>query len=345
MRPDPPGSPASNPRWPRRRRLFVTATLAGALAAVWLAGGIHAHAEITVSVDGFPQTLKTRARTVSEALLTAGVSLDPRDSVEPDRDAPVTGGMTIQVRRARAMRLSLDGRDLQLRTTASTVGEALALSRLVIRPGDRLTPGSDEPVVDGLRVTVTRVVRSYRHHGEPIPLSTVRIDDMSMDLGQEVVDKPGEDGLLQRLLLLTYEDGRQVSAEELSNEVLREPTTRVVRVGTAGSIVRDSQTIRFLKRMDVTATAYEPGPISCGAYSDGYTALGLRATRGIIAVDPTVIPFWTKVYVDGYGFAVAGDRGSAIIGDRIDVCYDTYAEAMAWGVRRVRLYILELPGT
>jgi len=327
------------------RRLFVTVMLAVAVLTVWLAGGTHARCEVTVSVDGLSQTFKTSAQTVGQALKAAGVSLDLRDRVEPKPETPVTAGMIIEVTRARALSLAIGGREIWLRTTAPTVGEALAGSRLAVHPDDRVEPGSDEPVVNGLRVVVTRIVRSFRHHADPIPFETVRREDMTMDLGKVVVAQPGANGLLERLLLITYEDGRQVSIEELSKEVAREPITQIERVGTAGTIVRDGQTIRFLKRMDVTATAYEPGPISCGAYADGYTALGLRATRGIIAVDPTVIPFWTRVYVDGYGFAVAGDSGSAIRGNRIDVCFDTYAEAMNWGVKRVRVYILELPGT
>ena len=71
--------------------------------------------------------------------------------------------------------------------------------------------------------------------------------------------------------------------------------------------------------------------------------IGLKAGPGIIAVDPRVIPMRTKVYVEGYGYAIAGDVGSAIKGNRIDVCFNTVREALNFGRRRVRIYILENP--
>ena len=88
------------------------------------------------------------------------------------------------------------------------------------------------------------------------------------------------------------------------------------------------------------ATAYEPGPRSCGRYANGFTATGVKATKGVAAVDDRVIPMGTRLYIPGYGFAVAADRGSAIKGQRIDLCFDTYSEAMRWGRRKVQVYVL-----
>ena len=66
----------------------------------------------------------------------------------------------------------------------------------------------------------------------------------------------------------------------------------------------------------------------------------MRATKGVVAVDTRVIPMGTRLYIPGYGFAIAADRGSAIKGLRIDLCFDTYAEARRFGSRRVDVYIL-----
>jgi 3D (Asp-Asp-Asp) domain-containing protein len=57
-------------------------------------------------------------------------------------------------------------------------------------------------------------------------------------------------------------------------------------------------------------------------------------------VDPAVIPLGTRLYIPGYGFAVAADVGGAIVGDRIDLCYDDAQQAIDWGVRDVTVYIL-----
>ena len=59
-----------------------------------------------------------------------------------------------------------------------------------------------------------------------------------------------------------------------------------------------------------------------------------------IAVDPSVIPLGTKVYVEGYGYAIAADTGGAIKGNRVDLFFNTEAEASNWGVRNLDVYIL-----
>ncbi len=85
------------------------------------------------------------------------------------------------------------------------------------------------------------------------------------------------------------------------------------------------------------ATAYSPQEPGL----DDHTASGIPARYGVVAVDPTVIPLGTRLLVEGYGEAIAGDTGSAIKGLRIDLCFDTLAECEAYGVRMVRVTVLE----
>lgn len=94
------------------------------------------------------------------------------------------------------------------------------------------------------------------------------------------------------------------------------------------------------KEMVMTATAYTAYCTGCS----GTTAYGinLRANpnQKVIAVDPRVIPLGTKVWVEGYGEAIAGDTGGAIKGNKIDVFIPSYDNAMAWGVKTVKLKVL-----
>lgn len=85
--------------------------------------------------------------------------------------------------------------------------------------------------------------------------------------------------------------------------------------------------------------------IATGYSIDGYTSSGGKTVRNpggysTIAVDPRVIPMGTKVYIEGYGYAVATDTGGAIIGNRIDLFFPTEAEANAWGIRSVKVTII-----
>ncbi len=89
----------------------------------------------------------------------------------------------------------------------------------------------------------------------------------------------------------------------------------------------------------VSATAYSAYDSGCGHY----TASGTLLRHGVIAVDPSFIPLGTRVYIPGYGEAVAEDTGGAIVGNIIDVAFDTHEEALAFGRQDLEIYILEYP--
>lgn len=96
-----------------------------------------------------------------------------------------------------------------------------------------------------------------------------------------------------------------------------------------------------LKEFTVNASAYTA---SCNGCS-GITSTGINLKRNpdakVIAVDPTVIPLGTKVYVEGYGYAIAGDIGGSIKGNKIDLFFPTKAEAYKWGRKSVKIKILK----
>lgn len=92
----------------------------------------------------------------------------------------------------------------------------------------------------------------------------------------------------------------------------------------------------YQQRIVMEATAYtadDPG-------SSGYTAGGHRLERGLVSVDPDIIPLGTKLYIEGYGYAVADDTGGAIVGNRIDLAMDSTGEALDFGRRDVVVYVL-----
>lgn len=88
--------------------------------------------------------------------------------------------------------------------------------------------------------------------------------------------------------------------------------------------------------LSMEATAYLPSD----GNGDGLTAMGIPATYGVVAVDPYVIPLGTRLYIPGYGEAIAADTGGAIYGYRIDLCMESYSEAINFGRRNVTVYIL-----
>ncbi len=121
------------------------------------------------------------------------------------------------------------------------------------------------------------------------------------------------------------------NAETVSNVEIVEERPRENMIETSRGMVRYTDVI------DMEATAYLPTDGS----PTGTTAIGIPATYGIVAVDPRVIPLGTRVYIPGYGEALAADTGGAIKGYKIDLCMESYSQAMRFGRRGVTVYILE----
>jgi len=111
---------------------------------------------------------------------------------------------------------------------------------------------------------------------------------------------------------------------------------------TSGSTVSrsGSSSSQSGKVITMVATAYD-GCYECNKPYYGYPSyIGLPLARGIVAVDPRVIPMGTKLYVEGYGNAIAADQGNAIKGNRIDLYFDTHQQALNYGMKTVKVTIL-----
>ena len=115
---------------------------------------------------------------------------------------------------------------------------------------------------------------------------------------------------------------------------LEKMETRYGGHGTALS--HDGVPNKYSRVLTMQASAYssqDPG-------NGNYTATGSRLKKGIVSVDPRLIPLGTRLYVEGYGYGVADDVGGAIKGHRIDLAYDSRSEALQFGRQTVKVYVL-----
>ncbi|SDE61906.1 3D domain-containing protein [Sporomusa acidovorans] len=95
----------------------------------------------------------------------------------------------------------------------------------------------------------------------------------------------------------------------------------------------------YRKILDMTATAYAPGYRDNGSWNN-LTYVGGKVKKGVVAVDPAIIPMGTKLWIEGYGEALAEDQGSAIKGNRIDLAFNTRQEALNYGIQNIKVYVL-----
>ena len=141
---------------------------------------------------------------------------------------------------------------------------------------------------------------------------------------------------------MTLENGKEISRVVLSEKKLKDKQDKVVAVGTKPQPIQvASRGIDNGREIYVTSTAYTA---SCNGCS-GTTATGVNLLANpnakVIAVDPRVIPLGSKVYVEGYGYAIASDTGGAIKGNKIDVFFPSKTDAYRWGRQTVKIKILD----
>ncbi len=173
---------------------------------------------------------------------------------------------------------------------------------------------------------------------------TVHRFDAALNPGISRVVARGIPGVLEVDARYAQRDGGPVSRVVVWSSIVRPAHSRVVEDGIGYSPLaafeaRGVARMAFLARdaTEMIATAYTA---SCGG-CDGMTAIGRHAGHGIVAVDPRVIPLGTRLYIPGYGPAIAGDTGGAIVGHRIDLGFDTLRDAMLFGRRDVKVYRLK----
>lgn len=171
-----------------------------------------------------------------------------------------------------------------------------------------------------------------------LPSQVIYQFDRSVGKGRIVKARQGKEGFVKETFeIKTDENGRRISRNLLQTERV-EPVNTIYHMGRVGHTTSRSSFGRS-RVMTVDSTAYDPSA-GRGKNATFRTATGLRAKYGVIAVDRRVIPLNTFVFVEGYGFAIAADTGGAIKGNKIDVCFNTRAECIQWGRRKVKIHIL-----
>ena len=223
-----------------------------------------------------------------------------------------------------------------------TVGDVLREAGIALKPQDVVVPGISTPVTEGMEIDLGQVERRTRDYQHKIAYPTHTDYTDTLNTGEIIDVEAGKDGLEELQTESFYLNGEEAFEKVLSSKVLVPAKEARVLEGTAlkQKMYPMSKRMRVAKTLTLEATAYYPGPEDTWPYATGTTASGLKAGYGIAAVDTRLIPLKTPLYIEGYGFALAADRGGAIKGYKIDLCYDTYQEALQFGRKKVKVYIL-----
>lgn len=312
---------------------------------------------VVVDIDGKQTQLFVFAKDVESILEKADITLDKEDKISANLYDSAYHGQVLYVNKAFPVQFQVNGVETEFKTTASTVAEFLGENNIMLSQYDALTPGMDAKLEDGTQIVLSKAEIELVTRTEEIPFKTVSVPNHQADRGTDTVKTEGENGLKEISFMRVWRDGVVIEETETQETVVKEPVNKVVEYGTVvastsfrgGNVSRED--VKSARMITMNATAYDLSYESCGKRPGdrgyGVTASGMKAQRGVVAVDPKVIPLGTKLYIESadgsfvYGNAVAGDTGGAIKGNKIDLFMDTRSECMAFGRRKVNVYILD----
>lgn len=187
---------------------------------------------VRLTIDGRRRQVWTTARTVDGALRQLGVRAEGAYLSTSRGKRIAREGLDLAVRTERTVTVMADGRSRTVRTNAATVGEAVEESGVTLRGSDTTSVPADSFPRDGQTVTVMRISGHKEVREELIPFAVRRIADASLPRGTEVVAQAGREGARRITYSVRTVNGVRQRPKRLRSEVVREPRTRIVKVGT-----------------------------------------------------------------------------------------------------------------
>ncbi len=308
-----------------------------------------------VITDGDQVVVHTTYETnPANVLHEAGVQLSTNDMYTT---AETDGVSEITVQRSQSITIDYCGEKIQATSYGETLDELLGRLDVSAYGNYHVSLPMDTLTYDGMEVKVEYIVESEETYTVDIPYETTYCNDPKLPVGEEMILVPGVVGEMSCRTVATYVNGKEENRVIVEETVLRQPVTQLVAKGTATDgninedapiigdnfiITADGEYLTFGKKETFVTTAYSHFDAGC----DMITATGTTVRIGTVAVDPTVIPYGTRMFIvssDGrhiYGIATAEDCGGGVKGKHIDLYMPTVEQCMNYGIRNATVYFL-----
>ena len=341
-----------------RRKNSVVKILAILLAVVCLVGTLSqtAQAENTfVITDGDAVKVHTTLSSdPAKVLQEAGVNLSAEDIYTTES---VDGVSEIKVQRLQNITVYNGEQVLQITGYGERVDALLVRLGIIVDDTMATSAPMDSMTYDGMELRIEAKLENTESYTVEIPFETTYCEDPTLPLGEEKVLVAGKAGQMLCTANVTYVDGKESQRNVYQQTVTREPVTRVIAVGTGEMVGQKSdkpligdgvivlptgEVLTYIRKDSFVATAYTHYDAGC----DEITANGTQVKWGVVAVDPNVIPYGTRMFIvsnDGsfvYGLSTAEDCGGAIQNKRLDLYMPTLEEAFQFGIRDCTVYFL-----
>lgn len=218
-------------------------------------------------------------------------------------------------------------------TSERTVGELISLLGIELDENELMKTDLDAVIKEDTEINVDNVSYDTVTEDYEIDYEIEYVDVESIPKGTKVVHQEGSEGVRTVVYTVTYLNGVEIEREKTDEYVSREPVTMIVYNGVGGMVNIGGTYYSYSSKFECKSTVYSGG---------GGTASGIPASEDVIAVDPSVIPLGSRVYIEGVGIRIAADTGGAIKGNFIDIYYDSDNPAYyGYGIKYVTVYILD----
>ena len=346
------------PLFAARRRNFVVYLLAVAVPLVFLLTMLsqNVFAQNTFVITDGDQVIvhTTHASDPAMALDEAGVDVDPDEYYTTQSE---DGIYDITVTRDDAVTVVFGGEALKFLIQDDTIGALLERNGIPMGEGYLVScPVTDKPV-DGMTINVDHVVVNEEVYTVEIPFKEYTVNDPRLPEGAQQIVQEGVVGQELYTADVEYRNAEEINREVKRKEVLCEAQNQIVAVGTGELVgteeempligedmivLPSGEVLTYHSKDSYIATAYTQFDAGC----DSITATQTQVRWGVVAVDPTVIPYGTRMFIVDqygsfyYGMGTAEDCGGAIQGKRLDLFMPSLSEAYDYGRRPVTVYFL-----
>lgn len=306
--------------------------------------------EVTLDNNGEVKKLLVSEGKVSDILKSENIEIGDNCVVIPGEKTEINSDVKIVVREGKFVSVTADGKTEKKLLPLGNVAAALNMAGVNVSKNDLLSVSRDSKVEDISEVTVKRVTFKDEVTTEEIEFESVTEDSDDLELGEKEVKTKGENGKMEITTRTTFVDGKKTDSEVVDKKVVKEPVSEVTLVGTKGAgssggagTFTDSNgnTVAYKYVVNGSGTAYT-------APAGAHMSTGAAVYEGAVAVNPNVIPYGSKVYVEAsdgsmtYGYATAADTGGALMDGSavVDCFYFSYDRCVNWGKRDVNVYVL-----
>ena len=310
---------------------------------------LSAH-EVSVKNNGVIKKIVVSGGTVADALNQAGVKLGENQISVPSASTEIKSDTDIVILNAKKVSLTADGKTQNVLLPYGKVGESIILAGIRLSQDDILSVDRNTKVDDISELSIKRVIYKNVSVTEAVPFESKKENSDEIDLGDSKLKTKGVDGEKLVTKRVKYIDGEKDDEKVISEKITKKPVDEVTLVGTKGAASaggagtftdENGVKVSYSYKLTGSGTAYT-------APAGALTASGHEVYEGGVAVNPALIPYGSKLYIEttdgifSYGYATAIDTGGALMDGSaiVDLFYFSLDDCYSFGRRDVNVYVL-----